>query len=131
MVVDDGHALPGPHGVAESIAAATGYAGAARRADPQAQSVSALPRRGTALPEPLVGPAFGSYRPDEVGWLLTDLSALDLEADIAERESEIQAGGRITPNRLPIEYQPDPDYQALFDEVLADTARRSRMRSGR
>ena len=45
-----------------------------------------------ALPVPLTGPAFGSYRPDEVSWLLTDLSAVDLEADAALREAAIQAG---------------------------------------
>ena len=45
-----------------------------------------------SLPSPLTGPEFGSYRPDEVSWLLTDLSTLDLEADIAEREAAIQAG---------------------------------------
>src|SRR6478752_5227931 len=76
------------------------------------------------LPQPLRGPAFGSYRPDEVAWLLTDLSALNLEADTAERESEIQSGAAHYAESLPIEYQPDPDYQALFDEVLAGTARR-------
>jgi hypothetical protein len=77
-----------------------------------------------SLPEPLRGTAFGSYRPDEVGWLLTDLSALNLEAETAERESEIQSGAAHYAESLPIEYQPDPDYQALFDDVLAGTARR-------
>jgi hypothetical protein len=72
----------------------------------------------------LAGPDFGSYRPDEVSWLLTDLSALHLEADVAERESAIQAGRAHYAESLPIEYQPDPDYQALFDQVLAETARR-------
>ncbi len=83
-----------------------------------------LSRPGTALPPPLVGPEFGSYRPDEVSWLLTDLSGLHLEADVAERESAIQAGRAHYAESLPIEYQPDPDYQALFDQVLAETARR-------
>jgi hypothetical protein len=55
------------------------------------------------LPEPLRGPAFGSYRPDEVAWLLTDLSALNLEADTAERESEIQSGAAHYAESLPIE----------------------------
>ena len=32
------------------------------------------------LPVPLHGPEFGSYAPDEVSWLLTDLSAVELEA---------------------------------------------------
>lgn len=82
------------------------------------------PRPATALPAPLAGPDFGSYRPDEVSWLLTDLSALQLEADVAERESAIQAGRAHYAESLPIEYQPDPDYQALFDQVLAETAPR-------
>jgi hypothetical protein len=76
------------------------------------------------LPAPLTGPAFGSYRPDEVGWLLTDLSAADLEADAALRESAIQAGRAHYAESLPVEYQPDPAYQALFDRILADTAAR-------
>src|SRR4029077_4795810 len=81
-------------------------------------------RRGGALPSPLVGPSFGSYRPDEVRWLLTDLSELNLEADVAEREPAIQAGLARYGESLPIEYQPAPDYQALFDQVLAETAGR-------
>ena len=77
-----------------------------------------------SLPEPLRGPGFGSYRGDEVSWLLTDLSALNLEAETAERESRIQSGVAHYAESLPIEYQPDPDYQALFDDVLAGTAKR-------
>ena len=86
--------------------------------------MSSSSRPSTALPLPLVGPDFGSYRPDEVSWLLTDLSELHLEADVAERESAIQAGRAHYAESLPIEYQPDPDYQALFDQVLSETARR-------
>jgi hypothetical protein len=76
------------------------------------------------LPAPLRGPDFGSYRPDEVSWLLTDLSQLDIEADIDQREAAIQAGTAHYAESLPIEYQPDPDYRALFDVVLAETAAR-------
>ena len=72
----------------------------------------------------LRGPQFGSYRSDEVGWLLTDLSELDLEADVGHREAAIQAGLAHYAESLPIEYQPDPDYQQLFDEVLSETAGR-------
>jgi len=78
----------------------------------------------SALPLPLVGPDFGSYRPDEVAWLLTDLSSLQLEADVGEREAAIQSGQAHYAESLPIEYQPDPQYQSLFAEVLAGTARR-------
>ena len=76
------------------------------------------------LPEALRGPAFGSYLPDEVGWLLTDLSHADLEGDVETREREIQAGRAHYAESLPVEYQPDADYQELFDAVLAETAAR-------
>ncbi|HEY7813848.1 MAG TPA: cysteine protease StiP domain-containing protein, partial [Nakamurella sp.] len=81
-------------------------------------------RAATGLPVPLSGPAFGSYRPDEVSWLLTDLSSADLEADAAQRESAIQAGLAHYAESLPVEYQPDPAYQSLFDRILTDTATR-------
>ncbi len=45
---------------------------------------------------PLTGPEFGSYAPDEVTWLLKDLSHADLEGDIAEREARIQRVSRTT-----------------------------------
>ncbi len=74
------------------------------------------------LPEPLVGPTFGSYPPRDVRWLLTDLSAVALEAPIEEREEAIQSGGAHYAESLPIEYQPSADYQRLFERALADTA---------
>ena len=76
------------------------------------------------LPAPLVGPAFGSYRPEEVSWLLTDLSSVDLEGDIRVREAAIQSGEQHYAETLPVEYQPDPAYQQLFDRVLAGSAAR-------
>ncbi|GAA1994981.1 hypothetical protein J2S58_003100 [Nakamurella flavida] len=75
-------------------------------------------------PAPLTGPRFGSYRADEVSWLLTDLSRLDLEADLAVREAAIQAGTAHYAESLPVEYQPDAAYRALFDAVLIETAPR-------
>ncbi|MFC9432869.1 phosphoribosyltransferase [Nocardia sp. NPDC057030] len=81
-------------------------------------------RSATPLPEPLHGPAFGSYAADEVSWLLKDLSDVDLEADVAVRERRIQAGVAHYAESLPIEYQPDAAYRSLFDEVLADSAER-------
>lgn len=80
------------------------------------------PPRG--LPEPLVGPGFGSYAADEVRWLLTDLSDLDLEGEVADREAAIQAGTAHYAESLPVEFQPDQNYQDLFDVVLADSAER-------
>ncbi len=86
--------------------------------------MTAASRSTASLPAPLAGPAFGSYRADEVCWLLTDLSSVDLEADAAQRESAIQAGLAHYAESLPVEYQPDPAYQALFDTMLTRTAAR-------
>ena len=71
---------------------------------------------------PLTGPAFGSYSADEVGWLLKDLSHVDLEADVAERERRIQSGESHYAETLPIEYQPDAEYRELFEKVLQDSS---------
>lgn len=73
---------------------------------------------------PLRGPEFGSYAPDEVTWLLKDLSAVALEANIADRERRIQAGLAHYAESLPVEYQPSAEYRALFDSALADSAPR-------
>ncbi len=73
---------------------------------------------------PLVGPNFGSYAPDEVQWLLKDLSHLALEADIADRERRIQSGEAHYAESLPIEFQPDAAYRELFDKVLQSSAER-------
>jgi hypothetical protein len=76
------------------------------------------------LPPPLRGPAFGSYPPDEVAWLLTDLSGVALEAPTEEREEAIQSGGAHYAESLPVEYQPDAEYQALFARALEESAER-------
>jgi hypothetical protein len=76
------------------------------------------------LPAPLRGDEFGSYAPDEVGWLLTDLSDVVLEAPVEEREEAIQQGGAHYAESLPIEYQPSAEYQALFAVALDESADR-------
>lgn len=76
------------------------------------------------LPGPLYGPSFGSYAADEVGWLLTDLSHVELEAPTPEREEAIQSGGAHYAESLPVEYQPSPDYQLLYRQALAESAAR-------
>ncbi|MFF7339062.1 phosphoribosyltransferase [Streptomyces sp. NPDC008163] len=76
------------------------------------------------LPEPLRGPAFSSYAPDEVGWLLQDLSDTRLEAPTEEREEAIQRGGAHYAESLPVEYQPSAAYQELFKSALAVSAAR-------
>ncbi|MFN2519390.1 MAG: cysteine protease StiP domain-containing protein, partial [Jatrophihabitantaceae bacterium] len=81
-------------------------------------------RPPVALPEPLLGPRFGSYAPDEVSWLLSDLSGYDLEAPTEEREEAIQSGGAHYAESLPVEYQPSAEYQNLFHAALAQSVDR-------
>ncbi|MEV6009652.1 phosphoribosyltransferase [Streptomyces sp. NPDC051976] len=76
------------------------------------------------LPEPLRGPAFSSYPADEVGWLLKDLSDVELEAPTEEREEAIQSGGAHYAESLPVEYQPSAEYQELFRSALSASAAR-------
>lgn len=82
------------------------------------------PERPPMLPEPLRGPAFSSYAPDEVGWLLQDLSRVTLEAPTEEREEAIQSGGAHYAESLPVEYQPSEQYQQLFHAALEASAAR-------
>jgi hypothetical protein len=75
-------------------------------------------------PPPLRGPAFGTYPAEDVRWLLTDLSHVQLEAPVEEREEAIQAGRAHYAESLPVEYQPDAEYRALFELALTASARR-------
>ncbi|MEV7070609.1 phosphoribosyltransferase [Streptomyces sp. NPDC093990] len=85
---------------------------------------SHTPERPSMLPEPLRGPAFSSYAPEEVGWLLQDLSDVTLEAPTEEREEAIQSGGAHYAESLPVEYQPSDQYQELFRAALAESSAR-------
>ncbi|WP_405560759.1 phosphoribosyltransferase [Streptomyces sp. NBC_01180] len=76
------------------------------------------------MPEPLRGPAFSSYAAEDVGWLLQDLSDVQLEAPTEEREEAIQAGGAHYAESLPVEYQPSEQYQELFRAALETSAPR-------
>ncbi|WP_455356279.1 phosphoribosyltransferase [Streptomyces sp. SYSU K217416] len=87
-------------------------------------SPHASQRQEPSMPEPLRGPAFSSYAPDEVGWLLQDLSDVELEAPTEEREEAIQAGGAHYAESLPVEYQPTAAYQELFHAALEASAAR-------
>ncbi|MBB4979705.1 phosphoribosyltransferase [Streptomyces nymphaeiformis] len=87
-------------------------------------SVTEAPERSSMLPEPLRGPAFSSYAPEEVGWLLQDLSDVELEAPTEEREEAIQSGGAHYAESLPVEYQPSERYQELFQAALESSAAR-------
>ncbi|MFD7959272.1 phosphoribosyltransferase [Streptomyces zaomyceticus] len=86
--------------------------------------VTEAPERSSMLPEPLRGPAFSSYAPEEVGWLLQDLSDVELEAPTEEREEAIQSGGAHYAESLPVEYQPSDRYQELFHAALETSAAR-------
>ncbi len=83
------------------------------------------------LPQPLTGPVFGSYAPADVRWLLTDLSEVDLEGAVADREVAIQAGTAHYAESLPVEFVPDAAYRELFDRVLQESAERLAMAVGR
>ncbi|MGK5628253.1 phosphoribosyltransferase [Streptomyces sp. URMC 123] len=114
----DTPALHAPDGLLARLAAHTGRVLLAvvpsHAPDPQV----------TPMPEPLRGPAFSSYAPEEVGWLLQDLSDVDLEAPTEEREEAIQSGGAHYAESLPIEYQPSKEYQKLFRSALDASAPR-------
>ncbi|MGW4388380.1 phosphoribosyltransferase [Streptomyces sp. NPDC004685] len=108
-------------------AAVLGRAVPGRAASEGATPAQAVPERplvSPTLPEPLRGPAFSSYAPDEVGWLLQDLSDVELEAPTEEREEAIQGGGAHYAESLPVEYQPSAEYQALFQSALEVSAAR-------
>ncbi|MGA5593211.1 phosphoribosyltransferase [Streptomyces cellulosae] len=91
---------------------------------PAGAAQDAPERPATMLPEPLRGPAFSSYAPEEVGWLLQDLSDVTLEAPTEEREEAIQSGGAHYAESLPVEYQPSEQYQQLFHNALDASAAR-------
>ncbi len=74
-------------------------------------------------PTPLRGPDFGTYRAEDVGWLVKDLSRLSLEVATDTRERRVQAGVNYA-EMLPIEYQPDAEYLALFEGALERSATR-------
>ncbi|WP_223829691.1 cysteine protease StiP family protein [Paenibacillus arenilitoris] len=63
----------------------------------------------------------GSYSPEDVVFLLKDLSGLRLERRTEERESAMQSGGHYSES-LPIEYEPTPAYIRLFRDTLGDSA---------
>ncbi|QIQ04998.1 phosphoribosyltransferase [Streptomyces liangshanensis] len=90
----------------------------------EASSEPSSPARAARPAQPLRGPAFSSYAADEVGWLLQDLSDVELEAPTEEREEAIQSGGAHYAESLPVEYQPSEQYQELFRAALETSAAR-------
>jgi adenine/guanine phosphoribosyltransferase-like PRPP-binding protein len=109
-------------GAADTAALRTGLVPALQQVAARVDVV-VVPTTGP-LPGPLRGPAFGSYGSDEVGWLLTDLSGVALEAPTEEREEAVQSGGAHYAESLPVEYQPDAEYLRLFEAALDRSATR-------
>ena len=65
----------------------------------------------------------GSYPPEDVTFLLKDLSGLMDESSLEEREQAMQGGGHYS-ERLPVEYEPTARYTDLFRATLAASAPR-------
>ncbi|RKP48834.1 hypothetical protein D7Z26_20895 [Cohnella endophytica] len=64
----------------------------------------------------------GSYRSEDVVFLLKDLSSVDLERGTEDREEAIQNGTHYS-EMLPVEYRPSEEYIRLFHDTLRTTAR--------
>jgi hypothetical protein len=59
----------------------------------------------------------GSYKEEDVTFLLQDISKYVLERDTREREQLIQSGTHYS-EMLPVEYQPNEEYISLFHKAL-------------
>ncbi|MGG1639346.1 cysteine protease StiP family protein [Paenibacillus sp. NRS-1760] len=73
-------------------------------------------RKRLADPAPI-----GSYKQEDVTFLLKDLSDISLEQRTEDREAAMQTGGHYSES-LPIEYQPTDEYIQLFQNTLSDSA---------
>ena len=69
------------------------------------------------IPHPL---PIGSYSPGDVIFLLKEIGGLVPEIDNQLREAAIQGGTHYS-EMLPVEYQPKPEYIALFHQMLQTT----------
>jgi len=77
----------------------------------------------------LIPDKMGSYKEDDVIFLLRDISKYIIETKTEERESFIQ-GGRHYSEMLPIEYQPNEEYVSLFHKSLNEYAHRIAVAAG-
>lgn len=68
-------------------------------------------------------PLMGSYKPEDVVFLLKDISNAKLEVPTEDREEAIQAGRHYS-EMLPVEYQPTKEYLDLFHKTLQSTAKK-------
>ena len=65
----------------------------------------------------------GTYKQDDVTFLLKDLSSIKLEDSTENREKQMQEGGHYSES-LPIEYQPPLAYVDLFWRMLHEYKRK-------
>jgi hypothetical protein len=72
--------------------------------------------------DPVLTP-LGSYEPQDVTFLLKDLGDVAIERGTEEREELIQSGTHYA-EMLPVEYQPPPEYVALFEAALERSSAR-------
>lgn len=70
------------------------------------------------IPAPL---PIGSYDPHDAVFLLKNLNGFIRESNLEDREKNMQLGGHYS-EMLPIEYQPTPEYLALFHTTLKESA---------
>lgn len=68
------------------------------------------------------GPSFGTFAPDEVAWLLEDLSTRALEVGLERRERDVREGRAHYSEALPEELLPSPAYEEHFHRALARSA---------
>lgn len=71
----------------------------------------------------------GSYSEKDVMFLLKDLSDVELEGPVEEREKRIQQGEHYS-ETLPIEYQPPKEYMEVFFQTLNDYKRNVALYAG-
>lgn len=71
----------------------------------------------------------GSYSPDDVVFLLKDISEMMAETALQERETAIQTGIHYS-EMLPVEYRPSPVYMDLFYQTLEKTASKVALAAG-
>lgn len=71
----------------------------------------------------------GSYPPEDVTFLLKEISGLIDETNTEDREELIQSGTHYS-EMLPVEYQPSAEYIALFHQALQTTARKVAVAAG-
>ena len=70
------------------------------------------------IPDPL---PIGSYKANDVIFLLKNLNGLMVETDLYTREKNVQSGGHYS-EMLPIEYEPTQEYLDLFHLTLKESA---------